>query len=129
MSSNLVCDIDIFKTGNVLNRSQPRNSPDSTTCRAEKVIENPVITGERIDKPPRDDRANLTPGLCRGCERGTQQKHVLHDPKCLLLRQLEHRVENDTCTKGETNEGDRSNSKVPVYQNLGKDTTCPSRAV
>ena len=122
MSRDLIGDVNVFQTRDILHWMQPRDGPNAATCRAEEVVQNPVIARKSVYEAARDDGPDLEPRLLRRCQRGTQQNDILHNAICFLLRELQHSIKDDARSEREPNKRDRSDAQVALHENVSQHT-------
>jgi len=53
----------------------------------------------------------------------------LNNPKLLLFGELDQRIEDDTGSKGETDEGDGSDAQMSINEDIGENATCTPGSV
>lgn len=124
MPCDLVGDINVLQSGNILHGPKSGNRVETARGRTEQVVQDPVVAGITVHKSPRHRAANFVPrpfGRCYAC---SEEEHVLHDPVRLLFGQFVESVEDDSGAEGEANESDRSDTKMAINQDVRKDFAC-----
>ena len=114
MSRNLVSNIDVLQSRYILDRTQASDRVQSPARRSEKVVKHPIVARISVDEPPRNNGTNFEPCAQRRGDGRPEDEHILDYSVCLLLRELNQGVKDDSCTEREPDEGNWSDAKLPV---------------
>lgn len=129
MAVEEVRNVDVLEIGDVLDRSETGDGLQASARRAEEVTEKPVIHGEAIDKPPRDDTSHLTPDFIRSGDGRAEEVDFLDDAEGVVLGELDEGEKDDARAEGESDEGDGTDAETAVEENVREDLTRLTGAV
>lgn len=121
MPRNLVRNVDVLQTRDVLHRSQTSDGIQASTSGTEEVVEYPIIPCESVHEASGDYAPGLEPCLLWGGHTCTEEKDVLHDAECFCLGELKESIEDHTSTERETDESNGSYAEVAMEENISED--------